>query len=492
MLKIVVIFVILEFELCQQCDAGLFYDETKQSGSDIESFGFNDYVNIKAMCETRDKNGLIFLEQGTLSTKITKVWLENRTTTILFNGNLIVAGELHIAISVSGNFIFVCNTIKNVILRIQISTGTVINFAGSSSGYRDGHRSTALFSNPRGIVLSNSGTYMLVADGYNGLIRKISNGQVTTLIGNGFPDNVNEGIGIEAGVWNVYNMVITSDDKNLYVVGLTSFVLQHVDLTTNKVTKIAGSGICQTKNGYGFAAGFSRSRFLAMSPNEKYLITSDSGRLVEAFGTVNLDTMYVGQIITKTNQLISTRTYDDSTGMMIMPDNKSILITVNRYRKGLGFQKVWFVNCIQCPAGKYKLSNSTALCTNCVPGEYSTDIRAMSGTCINCAAGKSTPLQKSPITSIPLPTRDIISTPLSTNYIMSTPLPASEITLTSLFKINITSMPVPIVNITTPLNYNNTNISFPLYETIIIFTLNVDMPYITVHVKMRIQSEKGK
>ena len=57
--------------------------------------------------------------------------------------------------------------------RIIISTSAINNFAGMSVGYADGVGTVAKFDDPYGVVISSDGTFALVADRDNFVIRKI-------------------------------------------------------------------------------------------------------------------------------------------------------------------------------------------------------------------------------------------------------------------------------------------------------------------------------
>lgn len=104
-----------------------------------------------------------------------------------------------IAISPDGMYALVSDFGNHLIRRIVISTASVTTLAGmvEASGYLDGLAVTSQFSDPFGISISPSGTYALVADRGNLLIRKIniSASFVTTLAGEaGMSSSIN-GIG---------------------------------------------------------------------------------------------------------------------------------------------------------------------------------------------------------------------------------------------------------------------------------------------------------
>ncbi|WP_343209113.1 hypothetical protein [Anaerolentibacter hominis] len=86
-------------------------------------------------------------------------------------------------VSKSG-IVYIADTGNNCIRKID-KNGTVTTLAGmpGEGGYRDGKASEALFSSPMGVVCD--GGILYVADSGNQRIRKIENGQVTTIAGSG-------------------------------------------------------------------------------------------------------------------------------------------------------------------------------------------------------------------------------------------------------------------------------------------------------------------
>jgi DNA-binding beta-propeller fold protein YncE len=87
-------------------------------------------------------------------------------------------------VSPSGNEIYVADTGNQVVRRI--ANGQVTTVAGKvgSAGYKDGPAAEALFDRPWDVVKDSAGA-LFVADEYNSRIRKISGGVVTTVAGNG-------------------------------------------------------------------------------------------------------------------------------------------------------------------------------------------------------------------------------------------------------------------------------------------------------------------
>ena len=96
-------------------------------------------------------------------------------------------GPIGLAVDTRGN-IYVADTYNDRVRKIT-SDGVVTTVAGAGLGYADGPASSALFDTPCGIVVSPDGT-LIVADTGNHRLRKIANGQVSTLPFS-FPEEVN-------------------------------------------------------------------------------------------------------------------------------------------------------------------------------------------------------------------------------------------------------------------------------------------------------------
>ncbi|SEL65287.1 Sugar lactone lactonase YvrE [Butyrivibrio sp. ob235] len=88
----------------------------------------------------------------------------------------------------NSGFLYIAETGNNRILRVNVSdasskksSGDIEVVAGSGTeGFTDGDASAATFSSPKAVAVANDGT-VFVADTVNGAVRRISDGQVTTV-----------------------------------------------------------------------------------------------------------------------------------------------------------------------------------------------------------------------------------------------------------------------------------------------------------------------
>ncbi len=161
--------------------------------------------------------------------------------------------------------IYVADTGNNVIRKID-RNDNVTTYAGvvtKEGGYKDGKASEAMFNRPMGLFLKDGALY--VADCGNQRIRKIENGNVTTVAGGGDEcyDDSTEIIGdyidgdVKNARFNFPQNVILDDDGNIYVADTGNFAVRKID-----------------KDGFVYT-------ILGLSENEDVEIISPVGLMIE-------------------------------------------------------------------------------------------------------------------------------------------------------------------------------------------------------------------
>ena len=143
----------------------------------------------------------------------------------------------------------------------QLTYPTTDTYAGSSSpGLLDGAYATAHFSGPYGVCFDPVEGAIYVADGFNHCIRKLVNGQVTTIAGNGTSGDV-DGVGQNAqfntptGVFFKNGFLYICDDFNSKI--------KRMDSLFNVLT-IAGNGSAGYADGPALAAMFHQPKSLTV------------------------------------------------------------------------------------------------------------------------------------------------------------------------------------------------------------------------------------
>jgi sugar lactone lactonase YvrE len=156
-------------------------------------------------------------------------------------------GPIGIAVDALGN-VYVADTYNDRIRKITFSSSgesSVSTVAGAGLGYFDGSASSALFDTPCGVVVAPDGA-LIIADTGNHRLRRVANGQVTTLPAV-FPAEVNP-----PDLRKPIGLALTHDGF-LYV----------TELDRGRITQIAPDGRAQVISGGtpGFADGASDARF---------------------------------------------------------------------------------------------------------------------------------------------------------------------------------------------------------------------------------------
>jgi DNA-binding beta-propeller fold protein YncE len=145
---------------------------------------------------------------------------------------------------------------NHLIRRIDIATASVSTLAGTpgSSGSTNGVGTSSQFSNPSGVAISADGTYALVADLSNHLIRRINiaTASVSTLAGTSGSSGSTNGVGTSSQFRNPSGVAISADGTYALVADLSNHLIRRIDMTTASVSTLAGtSGSFGSTNGVG-------------------------------------------------------------------------------------------------------------------------------------------------------------------------------------------------------------------------------------------------
>ncbi|HUB81528.1 MAG TPA: hypothetical protein VMB03_22165 [Bryobacteraceae bacterium] len=198
-----------------------------------------------------------------------------------------------IAIDSSGN-IYIADTLNSRVR--MISNGVITTVAGNgTSGYSgdNGPATGAQLSAPRGVAVDSSGN-LYIADNisfFNGVVRKVSNGIITTVAGGGSDsaDLGDNGPASSAHLSTIYGIAVDSSG-NLYI----------ADTYDNRIREVA-SGVITTIAGTG-SQGFSGDNGPATSAELSlpYNVAVDGSGNIYIADTVN------GRIRRVTNGIVTT------------------------------------------------------------------------------------------------------------------------------------------------------------------------------------------
>jgi trimeric autotransporter adhesin len=167
-----------------------------------------------------------------------------------------------VATDASGN-IYIADEYNNSIRKIDQMTGIISTVAGKGpdhAGYSGDNSAatSAMLNLPRGVAVDNDGN-IFIADSQNNVIRKVSNGIITTIAGTGLPGYSGDGaLAINAKI--NYPQSITVDNEG---------TIYFTDMNNNVIRKVDNSGIITTYVGTG-ASGYKGDGGLATKAKINY------------------------------------------------------------------------------------------------------------------------------------------------------------------------------------------------------------------------------
>lgn len=214
------------------------------------------------------------------------------------------------ALSKDGQTIYLADQWNNRIRSLNLNTletnlisgGGDTNCSGRScNGYKEGNKNSARFSNPIGLAISPDNKKLYVADTANERIRKvnIATGKTSLIAGSGVTGFA-DGIGNKAKFSRPYGLTINKAGTKLYVADSYNNRIREINLSTKRVTTLAGNNIRGYRDGYKGDASFSTPNFVIFG-NDKFLYTSEAG-------THNI------RVIDPKNGLVKTITGTDTRG----------------------------------------------------------------------------------------------------------------------------------------------------------------------------------
>jgi DNA-binding beta-propeller fold protein YncE len=188
---------------------------------------------------------------------------------------------IEVSVSSDGSYALVADTDNHLIRQIVLSTASVSTLAGraSTSGSTNGVGSNALFNLPRGVSVSSDGSYALVADRGNHLIRQIilSTATVSTLAGLVLSAGSTNGVGSDARFFYPIEVSVSSDGSYALVADTDNHLIRQIVLSTASVSTLAGrASTSGSTNGVGSNARFLYPQGVSVSSDGSYAVVIDS------------------------------------------------------------------------------------------------------------------------------------------------------------------------------------------------------------------------
>ncbi|MEM8535849.1 MAG: hypothetical protein AAGF95_33795 [Chloroflexota bacterium] len=186
-----------------------------------------------------------------------------------------------VALSNDGTFALITDARNNTVRRLDLTTREVTTLAGAAGirGRTDGTRSEARFAYPSGIALNGDGTFALIADTDNHTIRTIDivDDEVATIAGSAGLTGSTNGSGTDARFNAPQSVVLDADGTFAIIADTDNHIIRRLDLTTREVTTLAGQpGEVGTDDGIGSAARFAFPRGVAIDSDAQFVLIADS------------------------------------------------------------------------------------------------------------------------------------------------------------------------------------------------------------------------
>jgi uncharacterized protein (TIGR03437 family) len=182
----------------------------------------------------------------------------------------LLAGPIGVAVDPAGN-LYIADSGNNVIREVSAATGNISTIAGTGKpgfGGDGGGALSAMFSNPKGVAVDSSGN-LLIVDGDNNRVRRISAGNISTVAGSTLAIG-DGGSSISARLSNPSGVAVDLTG-NLFI----------ADFAANRVRKVAPSGTITTFAGTG-QTGESGDN----GPAASATLSSPSGVAVDSAGNL--------------------------------------------------------------------------------------------------------------------------------------------------------------------------------------------------------------
>ncbi len=181
-------------------------------------------------------------------------------------------------LTISGDTLYIAMAGVHQLWAMDLAHGKISVFAGTSrEGIDDGPRlSQATLAQPSGMTSSSTGLYW--ADPESSSVRTIDlahDQQVETLTGTGlFNWGDKDGKGKDAKLQHAQG--VAYGDGKLYIADTYNMKVKVIDLATNDVTTLAGSGTRGWKDGAGSAAEFDEPSGIGFANETVYVADSDN------------------------------------------------------------------------------------------------------------------------------------------------------------------------------------------------------------------------
>lgn len=175
----------------------------------------------------------------------------------------------HIAVADASGQSFVCETSSHILRRVTISSGLVSTVAGTVgvSGSVDGVGTYARFNQPFGVACDAAGSILVIGDYGNAVVRLmvVSTKIVSTLAGVAGAPGFADGSATVARFADPTGIAMDPAGTFALIVDTDNFVIRRVSIPTGFVSTVAGRpGVAGYSEGVGTMATFSQPTGVAV------------------------------------------------------------------------------------------------------------------------------------------------------------------------------------------------------------------------------------
>ena len=401
--------------LCSGCAAGYYSGSSGASVCTPCAQGLNSPVG-SSVCLTSYDPFVVVADLG-LNYALRKVGLKGSiaVTTVTQSA---VSYSYGVAISPQGGYLLYSMRDQYSIYKYTFSTGVTEPVAGvdGTYGYINGGLGVSILSTVSGIPIAPDGSYALIMDRGNNMVRKLdlTTYTVSTLagsMGGGYLD----GSGTSIGFYTPHAAAISWNGTFALVVEYSGCRVRRLDLTRSPVTSsIVGGdytkkvGTSISTNGIGTSARFYYPQAITVSSDSVWAFVSEYAGSIRV---IQLNTLTIGT-------LVSTGVFSFPGGLFLTPIMDYMLVTNSfdhkiwkvPFKNGVvgttidavvafagsgtaseldsstglsaAFNQPFAMDGWRCGLAGYGAVNTTHQCAQCPPGKYAT---AVGGICKTCA-----------------------------------------------------------------------------------------------------------
>jgi uncharacterized protein (TIGR03437 family) len=227
------------------------------AGTGVQGFGGDGGPAVNAMLSrpsriSIDSHGNLFLTDPGNS-RVRKISPNGIITTVAGNGNAAESGDGGLATNAALNYpesavadaagnLYISDGDGNVVRKVDTNgiISTVVGTGNAGHGGDGGAASKATLNNPSGLALDGNGN-LFIADSNNNRIRKVTNGIITTIAGNGTAGFSGDGGQATSAALDSPSGPILDSAGNLYFADASNNRVR-VILTNGTIETVAGSG----------------------------------------------------------------------------------------------------------------------------------------------------------------------------------------------------------------------------------------------------------